>query len=251
MRTRLTRILIRFAITIAIVLAFGGLFRAYSGTLSQARQDAVLIKAIPFVAVFVSIILAFACLIVSVAVGLAGRVPRRSYTPIEGIIIAGILLGVLGLFQGWKLFAYEYGFLMLLVSVALFMVWSHLSPMTVRQGRTLPPISRQAHIAGLVVGAIVWGLVAYALVNGSQPQEPYGISKTLWNVKSDEEKAQFKSDAEDQFHNTQIPVLALMSLLPAGLFYFGAREVAEGFQAESRQGTALPPAAQRVGVPPH
>ena len=251
MRTRLTHILSRFGIAIAVVLAFGGLFRLYSGTLSQSRQDAVLIKAIPFVAVFVSIIIGFACLIVVVAVGLAGKVPRRSYNPIEWIIISGILLGVLGLFQGWKLFAYEYGFLLLLVSVALFMVWSHLGPMTVRRGRKLSPLSRQAHIIALVVAAIVWGLVTYALVNSSRPVEPYGISKTLWNVKNDEEKAQIKSDAENQFHNTQTPAFALMSLLPAGLFYFGTREIADVFRAGSGQGVVMPSAAHGVGVPPH
>ncbi len=161
----------------------------------------------------------------------------------------GSCWGSLGLFQGWKLFAYEYGFLLLLVSVALFMVWSHLGPMTVREGRKLSPLSRQAHIVGLVVAVVVWALVAYALIDSSRPAEPYGISPTLWGVKNDEEKAQIKSDAEDQFRNAQIPVFLLMSLLPAGLFYFGTREIADVFQAESEQRAIVPPAAHGVGVP--
>ncbi len=65
----------------------------------------MLIKAIPFVAIFVSIVLVFICLIVIVAVTLEGKVPLRSYRPIEYLLIAGILLGVVGLFQGWKMFA--------------------------------------------------------------------------------------------------------------------------------------------------
>jgi len=43
-----------------------------------------LIKAIPFVAVFVSIVLAFIFVIVAIALALHGRVPERSYRPIEG-----------------------------------------------------------------------------------------------------------------------------------------------------------------------
>jgi len=35
---------------------------------------------------------------------------NEPYRSVEAIIIAGILLGVIGLFQGWKLFAYEIGF---------------------------------------------------------------------------------------------------------------------------------------------
>ena len=57
MRRRLIRIVTRFAIAIAIILAFGGLFKLYTDAqLSAEQQNEVLIKAIPFVAVFVSII---------------------------------------------------------------------------------------------------------------------------------------------------------------------------------------------------
>jgi lysylphosphatidylglycerol synthetase-like protein (DUF2156 family) len=243
MRKRLTRILIRFAVTIAIVLAIGGIISLYTDTLSQEQQDEVLIKAVPFVAIFVSIVLVFICLIVIVAVALEGKVPLRSYRPIEFLLIAGILLGVAGLFQGWKLFMYEFGFLVVLFSLLAFMIWSHLTPMPVRQSRALPPLSRTAHLIGIAAALLVWATVTVYTISDNKPQEPYGFGKTLWDFKSDEEKAQIKSDADSEYQNAKIPVFALMSLLPAGLVYFGVREIAAARQPRPN----IPPVA--AGVP--
>lgn len=226
MRRRLIRIITRFAIAIAVVLAFGGLFKLYTDSqLSPEQRNEVLIKAIPFVAVFVSIVLAFICLIVLVAVSFGGKVPPRTYGPIEAIIIAGILLGVVGLFQWWKLFAYQYGFLLLLVSVLLFMVWSHFAPMPARASKALPPFSRRAHLIGLAAAVIAFIVVASVLIPASRPREPYGLGQTLWDFKTDEEKAQIRNQAEDEFRTGKVPVLALVSLLPAALVYFAVREL--------------------------
>jgi lysylphosphatidylglycerol synthetase-like protein (DUF2156 family) len=243
MSKKIARILIRFTITIAIVLAFGGLIRLYSGTLSEEQQNEVLIKAVPFVAIFVSIVLAFICLIVIVAVTLAGKVPLRSYRPIEFLLVAGILLGIVGLFQGWKLFAYEFGFLVLLFSLLAFMVWSHLQPMTLRQSRALPALSRRAHLVSLVAALLVWALVAAYLIADNQPQVPYGVGQTLWDYKNDEEKAQIKDEADSEYQNAKIPVFLLLSLLPAGLIYFGVREIAASAQSQPAlpvEGAAVP-----------
>lgn len=244
MRRRLIRIVTRFAIAIAIILAFGGLFKLYTDSqLSAEQQDEVLIKAIPFVAVFVSIVVAFACVIVLVAAWLGGRVPPRSYRPIEAIIIAGILLGVLGLFQGWKLFSYEYGFLLLLASVVSFMIWSHFEPLPLRASKMLPPLSRRAHLIGLAAALIAWAIVAGLMIPASKPVEPYGFGQTLWNFKTDEEKAQIRDDADDEFRMAKVPVLALMGLLPAGLVYFAVRELVP-------DGAKTSPAAHNRAVPP-
>jgi lysylphosphatidylglycerol synthetase-like protein (DUF2156 family) len=242
MRRRLFKIISRFAIAIAIVLAFGGLFKLYTeAQLSAEQRNEVLIKAVPFVAVFVSIVLAFICLIVVVAVSFGGRVPARTYRPVEGIIIAGILLGVVGLFQWWKLFAYQYGFLLLLVSVLLFMVWSHFEPMPARAAKQLPPISRRAHLIGLVAAVIAFIVVAGVLIPASRPREPYGLGQTLWDFKTDEEKAQIRDQAEDEFRMGKVPVLALVSLLPAGLVYFVVRELVPDSEAS--------PVTERVAQP--
>jgi lysylphosphatidylglycerol synthetase-like protein (DUF2156 family) len=230
MRKRLTRILIRFAVTIAIVLVIGGIISLYTDMLSEEKQQEVLIKAMPFVAVFVSIVLAFICLIVIAAVTLEGKVPLRTYRPIEFLLIAGILIGVAGLFQGWKMFVYEFGFLVVLFSLLAFMIWSHVTPMPLRQGRAMPPLSRTAHLIGTAAAVLVWAAVTVYAINDNKPQEPYGLSKTLWDYKSDEEKVQIKSDADSEYRNAKIPVTALMSLLPAGLVYFGVREIAAARQ---------------------
>jgi hypothetical protein len=242
MRKRLTRILIRFEIAIVHVLAFSGLFSLYTDTLSEAKQQEVLIKAIPFVAIFVSIVLAFICLVVIIAVAFEGKVPLRSYRPIEYLLIAGIILGTVGLFQGWKLFVYEFGFLWVLFSLLLFMIWSHLTPMPLRQGRTLPPLSRTAHLIGVAAALLVWAAVTVYTVENNKPQEPYGLSKTLWAYKSDEEKAQIKSEADSEYRNVKIPAFALMSLLPAALVYFGVREIPAARPPDSD----LPPLAAGV-----
>lgn len=248
MRKRLTRTLTRFAIAIAIMLGFAGLFSLYTDTLSEEQQGEVLIKAVPFVAVFIAIVLAFICLIVVVAVVLEGKVPQRTYVPVERLIIAGILLGVLGLFQGWKLFAYEHGFLVLLVSVLGFMIWSHLTPMTARESQKRPPLSRQAHIIGIVAAVLVWGLVAINDISDSKPEAPYGFGKTLWDFKDDDEKAAIQDEAEDEYRTAMIPTFVLVSLLPAGVAYFGVRELADAFLTRSRNKVPQPPAAQHANA---
>jgi magnesium-transporting ATPase (P-type) len=240
MRKRLTRILIRFAIAIVIVLAFGGLFGLYTDTLPEAKQQEVLIKAIPFVAIFVAIVLVFICLVVVVAVGLEGKVPLRSYRPIEYLLIAGIILGVIGLFQGWKLFVYQFGFLIVLLSLLLFMIWSHLTPMPLRQSRAMPPLSRTAHLIGIAAALLVWAAVTIYTINDNKPQEPYGLSKTQWSIKSDEDKAQIKSEADSEYHNIQMPGFAVMSLLPAALVYFGVREIPALHQPDDLPPVAVP-----------
>jgi magnesium-transporting ATPase (P-type) len=249
MRKRLTRILIRFAIAIVIVLAFGGLFGLYTDTLPEAKQQEVLIKAIPFVAIFVAIVLVFICLVVVVAVGLEGKVPLRSYRPIEYLLIAGIILGVIGLFQGWKLFVYQFGFLVVLFSLLMFMIWSHLTPMPLRQSRAMPPISRTAHLIGITVALLVWALVTVYAISDNKPQSPYGLSPTLWAYKSDEEKAQIKSDADSQYQNYQIPGFAVMSLLPGALVYFSVREVAAAFQLKGKKRDSEVQPATNAGTP--
>lgn len=217
-----------FGTAIAVMLAFAALFSAYAGTLSEERQDEVFIKAIPFVAIFISIILAFICLIVIAAIVLNGKIPLRTYRPIEYLIIAGILLGVLGLFQGWKLFVYQNGFLLLLAAVLLFMVWSHITPMSPGLSKRQPPFVRQAQIIGLAAGVIVWvGCAAYISVS-IEPQPPYGNAQRVWDMMmDDDERAAVEDDFQDEYVYNRIPVALLISLLPGGAVFFGARELAD------------------------
>jgi lysylphosphatidylglycerol synthetase-like protein (DUF2156 family) len=245
MRSTLVRILVRFAIAIAVVLAFGGLFKLYSGAqFSEEKQQEVLIKAIPFVAIFVSIVLAFICLIVLIAVQFKGKVPQRAYRPIEALIIGGILIGIVGLFQGWKLFAYEYGFLLLLISVVAFMIWSHLTPMPLRASRQRPPITRRAHLMGVVAGGMAWIIVAVAVINSSQPKEPYGYSPTVWSYLDEAEQQKTADDAKSEYRNAKIPTFLLLSLMAGGLVYFAVRELVP------QMGTSSPLPVENAKLPP-
>lgn len=228
MKTSIMRTLRGFGIAIVVMLAFAVLFNAYAGTLSEERQNEVFIKAIPFVAIFISIILAFICLIVIAAIVLNGRIPLRTYRPIEYLVIAGILLGVLGLFQGWKLFVYQNGFLLLLAAVLLFMVWSHITPMSPGLSKRQPPFVRQAQIIGIVAGVIVWvGCAAYVSMS-IKPQPPYGNAQRVWDMMmDDDERAAVEDEFQDEYRFNRIPVALLISLLPAAAVFFGARELAD------------------------
>lgn len=97
-------------------------------TTPEQLADNVLLNAIPFLLIFVSILLAFISVIVIVGSMLNHNVPARIYKIIESILIAGIVLGVIGMFQPWLFQAYKYGFVLLLVSLLLFMVWNHVAP---------------------------------------------------------------------------------------------------------------------------
>ena len=88
----------------------------------------VLLSAIPFVLIFVSIILLFITLIWLVASMLNNRIPERIYRPVEWIIIAGIVLGIVGMFQPWTFAGYRYGFMLLFFSTLAFILWSHVVP---------------------------------------------------------------------------------------------------------------------------
>ena len=93
----------------------------------------VLIAAIPFLFIFVSILLTYIMVIVIVATMLNNNIPARTHGMIEKIIITGILLGIFGMFQPWFFLAYHYGFILLLFSTLIYILWSHVSPRVVQQ----------------------------------------------------------------------------------------------------------------------
>ena len=101
----------------------------------------VLLSAIPFIFIFVAIILVFISLIVLVASVLNKNIPERIYRPIERIIIAGIILGVIGMFQPWSFSLYKIGFYVLLISTLAFILWSHVVPKGTSQPEEIGGVS--------------------------------------------------------------------------------------------------------------
>jgi hypothetical protein len=88
----------------------------------------VLLAAIPFILVFASIIIAYMCVVWYASSKLSGKVPEKTYRPIEYVLIGGILAGILLMFQPWVFELFRVGFFVLLASTLLFILWSHVTP---------------------------------------------------------------------------------------------------------------------------
>jgi len=124
------RVPVALLIAILVTLVLGllaGPFIAARVTPERLAEN-VLLNAIPFILIFVSIILTYITLIVVVGSILNNNISRRAHKTVESILIAGIVLGIFGMFQPWVFLAYRYGFLVLLISTLGFILWSHIIP---------------------------------------------------------------------------------------------------------------------------
>ena len=81
-----------------------------------------------FVIGLLAFLFGFGFFIGFVARRLKDKVPRRLYSLIEGLIIGGIVLGILGMFQPWVLWGFRIGFNVLFFSTLAYIVWSHVTP---------------------------------------------------------------------------------------------------------------------------
>jgi hypothetical protein len=122
---------IAIAVTLVLGLIAGPAIKAL--TTEKQRATNVLLSAIPFILIFVAILLAFISLINMSASVLNDNISSRIYLTIERILIAGIVLGIFGMFQPWLMILYKIGFMVLLVSTLGFIWWSHIKPQGVRR----------------------------------------------------------------------------------------------------------------------
>ena len=124
------RVPLGLPVSVVILLILGSLAGPLirSNFTEKERVSNVLLEAIPFILIFVAIILTFITLISLVASVLNDNIARRTYTMIERIIMFGIVGGVIGLFQPWWFSVYKYSFMFLLVSTLSFILWSHVCP---------------------------------------------------------------------------------------------------------------------------
>jgi hypothetical protein len=135
-RFRIPYGLIISAIVLLILgLVAGPLIRSWA-TEEQLAQN-VLLSAIPFILIFVAILLGFITVITVVARLLNDNIDPKLYKTIESIIIAGIVLGIIGMFQPWHIIFYKNGFRVLLISTLAFMLWSHVTPKGVQRQEEL------------------------------------------------------------------------------------------------------------------
>ncbi len=104
-----------------------------ANTTVQQRTDNAILSGIGFILIFIGIIVAFIDLITYLATLLNHNVPGRVYNPILNIFIAGIVLGVIGMFQPFMFVLYQIGFAMLFISLIGFMIWSHIVPKSAKR----------------------------------------------------------------------------------------------------------------------
>lgn len=137
------RIPVRLLIVVVVLLilgfAAGPIIRALATP--EQMQSNVLLSAIPFILVFVAILLTFIGVIRVVASVLSHNISASVYRMIESALIAGIVLGIVGMFQPWLFIFYKYGFLLLLASTLGFILWSHVTPKGVRRQAELGSVS--------------------------------------------------------------------------------------------------------------
>jgi len=81
-----------------------------------------------FVIGLLAFLLGFGSFIAFASRRLSGNISSGLFGPVEKTLIAGILLGVAGMFQPWAISAYRVGFHLLLASTLTYIVWSHIRP---------------------------------------------------------------------------------------------------------------------------
>ena len=212
---------------IAIILfILAALFaNVVTGLVSEALSNAVMFRAIPFFMAFVGVLLLFILLIALVALRFNGKVPNRTYTGLEMLTIAGILLGTVSLFNPWSFVPYRYGFGLLLLSTLAFILWSHVAPPRADSGLQISPLSRSQHIAGIIAGVLVLVLLTVTAISANGPQEPYGVRQRAWDSYSEERQAEIAAEATQEFSSVEMPFLVIYNLLPGVAVYLVVREL--------------------------
>lgn len=124
------RIPVTLLIVIAVLVVLGIVAGQFINATMTEEQlaDNVFINAVPFVLIFAAIILGFIAIIYVVASMLDNNISQRAHRIVEQILIVGIVLGVVGMFQPWVFVGYKYGFILLLISTLCFILWSHITP---------------------------------------------------------------------------------------------------------------------------
>ena len=107
----------------------------------EQLADNVILSAIPFILIFASIIIFFMSLVWFISSRLSGNISEKVYRPIEYVLIGGIVFGALLMFQPWVFQLFRVGFFMLLFSLLLYIVWSHVRPRDPNQSDELAGMS--------------------------------------------------------------------------------------------------------------
>ncbi len=97
----------------------------------QTRIDNVIVIAVPFICYFVAIILVYIFLINVISQILSHKISPKVYKPLNLLFIAGIIGGIILMLQPFTIVLFRISFMVVLVSLLFFMVWSHVTPAAV------------------------------------------------------------------------------------------------------------------------
>jgi len=113
-----------------IISVLGYLYSSFvlSTIPEQTRIDNVILIAVPFICYFVAIILVYIFLINVISQILNHKISPKVYRPINFVTIAGIIGGIILMLQPITIVLFRISFMIVLVSLLLFMVWSHVIP---------------------------------------------------------------------------------------------------------------------------
>jgi hypothetical protein len=130
MKTSRKRLLLGMLVAAILLWIVGALADPViqQNTTVQDRTDNAILGGISFILIFIGIIVAFIDLVILLATKLNHNIPQSVYSPVLNILIAGIVLGVIGMFQPFLFVLYQVGFVLLFLSLIGFMVWGHLVP---------------------------------------------------------------------------------------------------------------------------
>lgn len=134
-RKRLLLILLGIAIALWVISAVTA--PIVNGLDAKTKTDNTIVNGIPVILAIIGIIIAFIDFIIFMATRLNNNISQQTYQPVERILIAGIVLGVIGMFQPFTVVLYTFGFIVLLISTFGFIFWSHIVPRS--------PVERTAH----------------------------------------------------------------------------------------------------------
>ena len=115
---------------IAILLWVLGvaLIPVVAGIDPKTKADNVILNGIPFILIFIGVIIAFIDSIIFAATKWSNKISARTFSIVERILIGGIVLGGIGMFQPFIFAWYTIGFVVLLISLLGYIFWSHIIP---------------------------------------------------------------------------------------------------------------------------
>lgn len=206
---------------------FGLLFKPILQNLLPINlRDDVIMLALPFVAYFAAILLLFILGINLISKRLHMSIPHRTHQAVEYTIIAGILAGIIALFQPWTIGPFRYGFSLLLFSTLAFILWSHVTPQSAQNDSGQSPYSQKAVRFGLIVAILIALFISSSLALNSRPREPYGVRQRQWNLMPEEQKEAAIAKAQADYRKGYLPFFVVYGVLPGLLSFFLIREFA-------------------------